>query len=250
MPLRLTPLPTPRYQRLCALYKQVRGCWQFTRHVPDDEPTMIILFNPKILRFAGFFVGRHAAPIRHHMRAKHSALVLGTEFTGNLHIQLGHGRVNHTIPTNLRSRQRSRATQHRPVRSLSTTKFSAHLERGIVGRNLWPARTSATPEQSVRATMQSRHPTRQFNYNGELASYVGGKERCEHRGPQIRVKTERWSTTRGLPSCNASFPDKHLTSVHQTVVLPTWKDPNQLCRMSSHFLFLGLVSRNQADLFH
>lgn len=54
MPLRLTPLPNPRYQRLCALYRQVRGGWQFNRNMPDDEQAMVILFTLKTLHLAGF----------------------------------------------------------------------------------------------------------------------------------------------------------------------------------------------------
>ena len=54
MKFRFTP-HHPRSQRSCGLYKQVRGCWQFKRNVPDDgQQATIPLFIRQTLHFAGF----------------------------------------------------------------------------------------------------------------------------------------------------------------------------------------------------
>ena len=55
------PPDTSRHQRLCPICKQVRGCWQFKRNVPDDNrQNVIILLRRQTLLFAGFSVGRSA----------------------------------------------------------------------------------------------------------------------------------------------------------------------------------------------
>ena len=62
MKFRLTPPHNLRYQRSCALYKQVRGCWQFQRNVPDDgQQATIPLFTRQTLHSAGFSIWRSIA---------------------------------------------------------------------------------------------------------------------------------------------------------------------------------------------
>ena len=57
MKFRLTPPHNPHRQRSCGLYKQVRGCWQFKRNVPDDgQQATIPLFTRQTLHFAGFSI--------------------------------------------------------------------------------------------------------------------------------------------------------------------------------------------------
>lgn len=57
MKFRLTPPHNSHCQRSCALYKQVRGCWQFKRNVPDDgQQATIPLFTRQTLHFAGFSI--------------------------------------------------------------------------------------------------------------------------------------------------------------------------------------------------
>ena len=59
MKFHVTPPCSSRCQRLCPVYKPVRGCWQFKRNVPDDRRQNVsILFRRQTLHFAGFSVGR------------------------------------------------------------------------------------------------------------------------------------------------------------------------------------------------
>ena len=59
MKFHVTSPYSSHHQRLCPVYKPVRGCWQFKRNVPDDRRQNVsILFRRQTLQSAGFSVGK------------------------------------------------------------------------------------------------------------------------------------------------------------------------------------------------
>lgn len=183
----------------------------------------------------------HAAPIQApYASENHWALVHGLELAGDLHMQLDHGRIHYAVPVpgpavaavwrQIYPANREPTNAASLCAALSAASLLARLTRMVADCSYRSIRTTAAPARSVRIAMQSRHHQTLLTYDGDHASNAGGRERCGHRGPQVRLKTERQGSTRVMPSCSTSFPGKPLPDFHRIVVLPTRKEPEHLCQ--------------------